>query len=220
MKRGEPISASLQHLVLQPENNRSPRTAIVALHGRGTDAHDLLPLVESLGIGDAIIVAPRAPRRYDFRGGYTWYDLSEQGVPEPHTFRESLDLLRKFLIEIKTGYRIDTAKLILLGFSQGTVMSYATGLLDVANTQAIVALSGYIPLRSGLEYEWDKAANLAVFVSHGTYDKLIPISLAQESVERLKDAGTNLTYKEYAMGHEVREETLQDLRAWIRRELG
>jgi phospholipase/carboxylesterase len=78
-----------------------------------------------------------------------------------------------------------------------------------------VALSGYIPHRSGLSLQWDKAANLPVFISHGSYDELIQISFAQESAELLRKAGAKVTYHEYAMGHEVRQETLRDLTAWM-----
>jgi phospholipase/carboxylesterase len=220
LKSGEPIAASLQHAVFYPEKTCQNYSTIVTIHGRGADAYDLLPVVESLGIDDALVIAPRAPRPYGQSGGYTWYDLKEKGIPDAKTFNESLILLRKFLQEVKKGYPIDPARLILLGFSQGSVMSYAVGLLDPKSVRGIVALSGYIPHRSGLPFEWSKVANLPVFVSHGTYDELISLSLAHESAELLRKAGAGLAYNEYAMGHEVREETLRDLALWMRRVLG
>jgi phospholipase/carboxylesterase len=219
LKRGEPITASLQHAVFYPEQERANYAAVVAIHGRGADAYDLLPVVESLGI-DLLVIAPRAPRLYAPSGGYTWYDLMDTGIPDAKTFNESLGLLRKFLMEVRKGYPINPAKLILLGFSQGSVMSYAAGLLDPNSIRGIVALSGYIPHKSGLPFEWSKVANLPVFISHGTYDELIPLSLAHESAELLRKARANLAYNEYAMGHEVREETLRDLALWLRGVLG
>lgn len=220
MKQGEPITASLQHAVFYPERKELNYATVVAIHGRGADAYDLLPVVESLGIDNALVIAPRAPRLYGPSGGYSWYDLKDTGIPDPETFLESLGLLRKFLTEVRSGYQIDPARLILLGFSQGSVMSYAAGLLDPKSIRGIAALSGYIPHRSGLPFEWSKVANLPVFVSHGTYDELIPLSLAHESVELLRKAGANLDYNEYAMGHEVSEETLRNLAAWMREVLG
>jgi len=115
---------------------------IVALHGRGTDAHDLVPLVESLGF-DMLVIAPRAPHLFKFGGGYAWYDLSEEGIPDPPSFREGVRLLQEFLIQIRRGYPIDPTEIILLGFSQGAVMSYAAGLLDPSGVRGIVALRIY-----------------------------------------------------------------------------
>jgi predicted esterase len=40
--------------------------------------------------------------------------------------------------------------------------------------------------------------------------------LGRESAEFLRSAGANVVYHEYAMGHEVREETLSDLGVWLR----
>ncbi len=216
MRRGESITSSLQHAVFFPEKTKSHYVTVVALHGRGADAHDLLPLVESLGFDDLLVIAPRAPRLFEFGGGYAWYDLSEEGIPDPASFNESLQLLREFLAEIRKGYPIEPTKLVLLGFSQGTVMSYAAGLLDPTNFRGIVALSGYIPSRSNLPIQWDKLTGFPVFISHGAYDELIPLKLGRESAELLRNAGANVTFREYAMGHQVTEETLRDLTSWMR----
>ena len=216
MRRGESIVASLEHITVFPEKTKSNYGTIVALHGRGADAHDLLPLIESLGLDDLLVIAPRAPRLFEFGGGYAWYDLSEEGVPDPPSFNESLQLLRKFLAEIMKGYPIDATRLILLGFSQGAVMSYAAGLIDPVSIHGIIALSGYIPSRSNLPFQRDKLKGLPVFISHGTYDELIPLKLGLESAEFLRDAGANVMFREYSMGHQVTEETLRDLSSWMR----
>jgi len=216
MRRGESIEASLQHVIFFPDKTESNYATIVALHGRGADAYDLLPLVESLGFDDLLVIAPRAPRLFEFGGGYAWYDLSEEGVPDPPSFNESLQLLREFLVEIRKSYPMNPNKLILLGFSQGTVMSYAAGLLDPTHVRGIVALSGYIPSKSNLQFEMDKLSGLPVFISHGAYDELIPLKLGLESAELLRGAGANVTFREYAMGHQVTEDTLRDLSSWLR----
>jgi len=215
MRRGESITSSLQHLVYFPEKP-TPRNypTVVALHGRGTDAYDLIPLVESLGL-DMLTIAPRAPNLFEVGGGYAWYDLSEEGIPDPNSFRESLRLLEEFLIEIRKGYPVGPTGLVLLGFSQGAVMSYAAGLVDPKHIRGIIALSGYIPNRSNLPIKWGELKGFPVFISHGTYDELIPLKLGKESAELLRNAGANVTFKEYTMGHQVTEDTLRDLTSWM-----
>ncbi len=215
MRRGESITSSLQHLVYFPEEVKQNYPTVVALHGRGTDAYDLIPLVESLGL-EMLVIAPRAPRLFEVGGGYAWYDLGAEGVPDPRSFRDSLRSLQEFLVQIRKGYPVGPTGPILLGFSQGAVMSYAAGLLDPTNIRGIVALSGYIPNRSNLPIKWNELKGLPVFISHGTYDELIPIKLGRESAELLRNTGANVTFREYAMGHQVTEDVLRELTLWMR----
>lgn len=219
MKQGKAVKASLEHLVFYPQSTETKFPTIVALHGRGTDEYDLLPLVETLPLGNVLIVAPRAPLPFNpggFGGGFAWYEFGQEGIPDPRTFQASVERLRRFLVEIKVAYPVDVKHLVLLGFSQGTVMAYASALQDPESFRGIAALSGYIPRQSGLPLILHNLNGLSVFISHGTYDDLIPVSLSRESAELLKAAGASVLFREYRMGHEVREETLRDLGAWFK----
>ena len=95
-------------------------------------------------------------------------------------------------------------------------MSYVAGLLDPIHVRGIVALSGYIPNRSNLPINWNELKDFPVFISHGTYDELIPLKLGKESAELLRNAEADVIFKEYAMGHQVTEDTLRDLTSWLR----
>ena len=215
MKELAPIPASLQHVIFVPTKEGKKFPTIVAVHGRGTDENDLVPLVLELERTDVVIVSPRAPFPFP-AGGFTWYDIIEEVTPNPETFDVSLDRFRRFINEIKAAYPVDPDRIILLGFSQGTVMSYATALLQPTVFRAVIALSGYIPLRSNLKFDTSKLSNYPFFVSHGSYDQMIPVKYGRESVQFLKDAGAHVTYKEYSMWHEVREETVRDLATWLK----
>lgn len=220
MKQGKPAIASLEHLVFYPMTTAAQYSTIVALHGRGTDEYDLLPLIEALGLNNVLIISPRAPLRFSpggLSGGLAWYETSEEGVPRQETFQSSVAALRRFLIEVKAAYPVNPEQLVLLGFSQGAVMAYAVALQNPNSFRGIAALSGYIPSRSELAFKIQELNRLSFFISHGKYDDIIPAKLARESAEFLKAAGANVAYHEYPMGHEVREETLRDLGAWIKK---
>ena len=216
MRRGESIASSLQHLVYYPEEVKENYPTVVAMHGRGTDAYDLIPLVESLGFDMLLLIAPRAPLLFEVGGGYAWYDFGGEGTPDPSSFGDSLKLLQEFLVQIRKGYPIGPTGPILLGFSQGAVMSYAAALLDPTKIRGIVALSGYIPNRSNLPFKWHELKGVPVFISHGAYDELIPIKLGKESADLLRNAGANVTFREYTMGHQVTEDVLRELTLWMR----
>jgi len=213
--QGKSIAASLQHRVFFPSTVREKYPAIIAIHGRGTNENDLVPLVLSLSLPNVLLVAPRAPFPFPY-GGFAWYDLAHEGIPEPNSFRASIDMLQKFIGEVKQGYPIDSKRLLLLGFSQGTVMAYATALLDPTSFLGVAALSGYIPHRSGLPLKLTNLNGFPVFVSHGSEDSIIPTRLGRETAELLKRGGATVTYREYPVGHEVTDGTLHDLSEWSR----
>ena len=156
-----------------PFNGPQKYPAIIAIHGRGTNENDLVPLVLSLSIPNVLLVSPRAPFPFPY-GGFVWYDLAHEGVPEPNSFRTSIDMLQKFVGEVKQGYPVDSERVLLLGFSQGTVMAYATALLDPTSFLGVAALSGYIPHRSGLPLKLTNLNGFPVFMSHGSDDSIIP----------------------------------------------
>jgi phospholipase/carboxylesterase len=219
MKQGKTAKASVEHLVFYPPRTETKYRTIVALHGRGTNEYDLLPLVEALGLDDVLVVAPCAPLPFDpggFMGGFAWYEIGQEGLPHPQTFQASVELLNRFLQEIKAVYPVNPERLVLLGFSQGTVMAFAAALLDPESIRGIAALSGYVPNESGPPLILEQLNDLAVFISHGAYDEVIPVKFGRESAVLLKNAGADVAYHEYLMGHEVREETLRDLGVWLR----
>ena len=218
MKEVSPIPASLHHVVFRPTRAGEKFPTIVAVHGRGADENDLVPLVLSLERPDLLLVSPRAPFPFP-SGGFTWYDIIQEGVPNPEAFGVSLTLFQKFIDEIKAGYPVDPNRVILLGFSQGTVMAYATALSNPTSYQAVAALSGYIPLRSGLKFDLSKLDNRPFFISHGMNDEVIPLRFGREAAEFLKAANAQVTYREYLMGHQVSEDTMHHLSGWLRRVL-
>jgi phospholipase/carboxylesterase len=209
------ITASLQHRVFFPPTAREKYPAIIAIHGRGTNENDLVPLVLSLSLPNVLLVSPRAPFPFPY-GGFVWYDIAHDCIPEPNTFRTSIDMLQRFVGEVKQGYPVDSERLLLLGFSQGTAMAYATALLNPTSFLGVAALSGYIPHRSGLPLKLTNLNGFPVFISHGSGDSIIPARLGRESAELLKRAGAAVTYRQYPMGHEVTEDTMHDLSEWSR----
>ena len=211
----EPVTTSLQHLVFYPSESRTNYPTIVALHGRGADYSDLPPLIEALKIDDLLVIAPRAPFPY-MNGGFAWYTVQEEGVPSPESFNQSVFLLHRFLGEIRRQYPIDTKRTFLLGFSQGTVMAYAAGLSDPVSFRGIVAMSGYIPVKSGISVESKNLSDLSVFISHGTDDAVIPVRFGRDAAQQLRKAGADVLYREYSMGHQVIDETVTDLANWMK----
>jgi len=213
----KPISASLTHLVQPPRvDGDGPHPAVILLHGRGADEHDLLGLAPSLD-PRLLVISARAPFPFQQGGGYAWYDVIEVGVPHPQMFAESYDRLAKFVDEIAGGYPANPVCVFLLGFSMGTVMSHAIALTQPAKIAGVVAHSGYLPPveELNLRFRLGDLKGRAWFVAHGVYDPIIPIRFGRETRDLLKDTGADLTYKEYPITHQISQRSLDDLSAWL-----
>ena len=214
LRQGTSIASTLEHLVFLPVSAGKNFPIIIAMHGRGADENDLATAVLALEIPDCILVTPRAPFAFPY-GGYAWYGSDQEGVPDQESLRTSLGLLQKFVEDVKAGYPVDPKRLILLGFSQGTMMAYATAFANPSAYRGIAGLSGYIPSRSQLPLQLSNLAGFPVFISHGLNDMVIPVRFGREAAKLLTGAGAKVTYHEYLMGHEIREETIRDLKRWV-----
>lgn len=213
----EPIAASLTHIVHPPRASvDGPCPALIMLHGRGADEHDLLGLAPYLD-PRLLIASVRAPFPFQYGGGYAWYDVIEVGLPHPRMFAESHERLKKYLDEVVAGYPIDARRVFLFGFSMGAVMSHVLALTQPDRFAGVVAHSGYIPPAKelGLEFRLGDLDGCAWFVAHGVYDPIIPVSFGRETRDLLKDTAADLMYKEYPIAHHVGQRSLDDMSAWL-----
>jgi phospholipase/carboxylesterase len=210
-----PADLSLIHRIEEPrEKADPPYPALILLHGRGADEEDLLGLAPSLD-GRLLMVSARAPYPFPASGGFTWYDMDAAGTPEPSMFRTSIDRLGAFLHDLPHHYPVDPLGLYLLGFSMGAVMCFALALTQPHIVRGVVAHSGYIAEGTPLDYRWSDLRHTPFFVAHGTFDPVIPVSHGKKAVDLLSRAGAQFTYREYPIGHQISNESLLDIAAWL-----
>jgi phospholipase/carboxylesterase len=206
---------ALHHIALRPEGDTpGPHPAMIMVHGRGADEEDLPGLASQLD-GRLHILSVRAPFPFTYGGGYTWYDVGEAGSPEPTMFREGYDRLSQFIDEALREYPIDPARLFLLGFSMGAVMSLALGLARPGVVRGVAAHSGYVAEGTHLQYRWDELSGTSFFIAHGTVDPIVPIAMARRAKALLAASRAPHVYREYPMAHQMSEESLGDLAAWL-----
>jgi phospholipase/carboxylesterase len=194
----------------------APEGALVLMHGRGTDEHDLFGLLDILDPERRLVgVTPGGPLFLP-PGGRHWYIVPRVGFPEPETFAASYGLLSGFLEGVAEQTGVPTERTVLGGFSQGTVMAYALGLGRGRPTPAgIIALSGFIPTVSGWEPELERPG-MPVWIAHGRRDPVIPVEFGRSARERLEGAGLPVTYYESDAAHHVDPRVLAQLPGWVR----
>ena len=208
----------LIHTLYEP-SGAGPHPTILALHGRGANALDLIGLAPYVCDGQFLAICPQGPLETPIGPnamGYSWYPMSMGGPPDVEAILSSQKRLQEFLNECLKRYPIDPRKLVLLGFSQGGVMAYSLALADPQRFAALAVLSSWLPeeLLPRLSVP-DTVQSLPTLVQHGSEDPMIQVGRARDSVERLRQLRVPLTYREYDMGHEISAKSLSDLSAWL-----
>ncbi len=207
---------SLTHLTRIPNQKSEKHPTIICLHGRGSNEQDLIGLAQYLD--DRLLwISPRAP--LDLMGGWEWYRLEGIGLPVQPTFDAACETLDRFITEAVAAYPIDPQKLFLMGFSQGSMMSYQFALAQPNRLAGVIAQSGYIPLNSGIKVDEAGVKGKPFIITHGLYDPLIPAQWGQAARDYLQGLGAEVEYHEYPMEHSVSEESIEAIAAWIKTRL-
>jgi phospholipase/carboxylesterase len=199
--------------------------SVIWLHGLGADGHDFEPIVPELGLPrDARVrfVFPHAPMRpVTINGGMVmraWYDIKTLDL-ERHVDEEDLETSRRQLDdwvrhEIASG--VPASRIVVAGFSQGGAIALYSGLQFEKRLAGILALSCYHPLPSLVrERASEDNRDVPIFMGHGTHDPVVPVSLAERTVEVLRENGYRPAWHTYPMPHSVSGEEIRDIGSFL-----
>lgn len=191
------------------------------LHGFGSDENDLFSFAPELPENYLIISvkAPYAMQPY----GNAWYeinfDASNTKFSNVEQAVESRKKIEKFIDEVIENYPVDASKITLLGFSQGSILSYAVALSNPKKIQQVVALSGYVDENMLREnYRENDFSNLRIYASHGTVDQVIPVEWARKTKPFLDKLNIENSYSEFPVGHGVAPNNFFEFKQWLEAE--
>ena len=209
---------SLYHLVREPKVKTDKSPLLLLLHGYGSNEEDLFSFAPQLP-DEYFIVSARAPYSLPPYGN-AWYainfDAGMNKFSDNEQAMQSRDLIVKFIDELIATYPIDKDNVTLIGFSQGSILSYAAALTYPEKINRVVALSGYVNediITNTIEKE--KVSKLRFFISHGSVDQVIPVEWARKAPEFVKSLGIDAEYHEYPVGHGVTPQNFHDMLAWL-----
>jgi phospholipase/carboxylesterase len=187
-----------------------PEGALVLFHGRGANEFDLVPLFDALDPDRRLDgFSPRAPLSLP-PGGAHWYVVPRVGYPDAESFAQGYAAAAGFVDSLPHE------QVVIGGFSQGAVMSFAVGLgRGRPRPAAIVAFSGFVPEVEGWDLDTEQPFP-PIAIAHGTYDPIIPVEFAHRSRALLEEAGAEVWYRESPMQHSIDPGVLAELQPWLR----
>ncbi len=209
---------ALKYLVQLPTEKSAHPPMIVLLHGYGSDEKDLFALRTFIP-KNYLIISARAPYPLP-GGGYEWYEMTDvNGVHDGNASQlaNSKSLIEKFIKEVTSAYHADPARVCLMGFSQGAIMSYRVGLTSPSLLKGIGVLSGTIyPSLKPMVKNTAALKHLGIFIAHGTADERISFADGKAASDYLKSLGLKPDFHAYPeMGHTISRDVLSDLVKWL-----
>ena len=199
---------------------------VVFLHGYGADGADLLGLADPLSphLPGTAFHAPDAPERsINNPMGYQWFpipwlDGSTEAQAQAAMGR-SITALNAFLDRVLTDERLEADRMIVIGFSQGTMMALHVLPRRDAEVAGIVGFSGRLLVPEMLEDE--ARVKPPVLLIHGDQDPMVPFQDMGLAGDALQAAGFEVfAHVMEGTGHGIAPDGLSVALAFIKDRLG
>ncbi|MEM7241175.1 MAG: dienelactone hydrolase family protein [Pseudomonadota bacterium] len=197
---------------------------VIFLHGYGADGNDLLGLADPLSqhLPDTMFAAPDAPETCRMNPmGFQWFPIpwidGSTPVESGMSLEKSRDVLAGFLDQIATETGIAAERTILVGFSQGTMMSLDVGPMREKSFAGIIGFSGRLLEAECLDNATSKPP---IQLIHGDQDDMVPFSSMAEAETALSAAGFAVkTHTSPGTGHGIAPDglglALQRITEWL-----
>jgi phospholipase/carboxylesterase len=212
---------ALAHPAVPEAEEGRPLPTLIALHGHGAHAQDLLGLGTMLAHGRLLMICPQAEFAIEpGYPGYTWFRRGADEQRAPGEVERVGALLWRFIDEAIEHYPVDPERVALLGFSQGGSLAFALALAEPTRFAGLAVLSTWLAPDVLAEVTpHSELPRLPVLVQHGSQDELVSIEKARDACETLRGLGVEPEFHEYLMGHQINNESARDLSLWLERVL-
>jgi phospholipase/carboxylesterase len=209
---GDP-TGPIAYLVLEPANPAPNLPVVIALHGRGDRAEQFARLAEGLHVPVRFVVA-RAPLPFGPSAGKQWFDSDSPDISSQIAAR--VEELVGLADKVKAAWP-EAPKPLLLGFSQGAMLTIQAIARHPDRFGAGVALSGYLPLEEG---NAKAAAAVPLLLSAGRHDSMISPERTTSAAKALEALGHQPEIVEFNGGHSVPKSVVARVRAFLREQTG
>lgn len=190
---------------LGPASNEPPRKLVILLHGYGSNGTDMIALAPQWQFApDLMFLAPNAPERCSGSpGGYQWWgltDLSRSALGAGA--RRAAPALDAFIDAQLAEHALEEKDVLLVGFSQGTMMALHVGLRRERSFAGIIGYSGMLADPAGLQHAI--RSRPPIMLIHGAADEVVPVAALHEAKHELHRIGVEVeSHISATLGHAV-----------------
>ncbi len=174
-----------------PLSGSKPDALVILIHGYGSNGDDLISLARMIqpALPNAAFVAPNAPSRMpQLAAAYQWWPIETFSMAERAAGADAAAPdLDAFITQEAEAAGLPGDHVLLVGFSQGTMMALHVGLRRQEALAGIIGISGMLvaPERLGAEIK----SRPPVLLIHGTEDDVVPFRSMSLASATLAEAG-------------------------------
>ncbi|MFH1158493.1 MAG: dienelactone hydrolase family protein [Pseudomonadota bacterium] len=203
-------SDTLDGPFLPPKSGKA-KQMVMFLHGYGANGEDLLSIGADMAdtFPDTVFLSPNAPEPCEaFPAGFQWFPIrSADGtvskeLDRAETIRKPAAVLNSFIDAQLTQWGVDESRLIVIGFSQGSMMALYAMPRRAKPCAGIISYSGMLIDAAGLKAQG--IVRPPVLAVHGDADEVVPPFNLKAIQEGFSAAGFNIeTVLRPALGHGI-----------------
>lgn len=195
---------------------------LVLLHDVASNEHDLLQQVTAFP-ERFYLLSLRAPHRMG-PGSHAWFDFAIPPGGSPVIDLEQEAQSRALVVQsiVAAGLRlgITPEHVVVAGFGQGGIMALSLLLGRPELMRAAIVWHGrllpeVLPDMLDLQAERSAFQGHQLWVSHGTHDAVVPAVHAQSIRRQLENTPIRTTFREFAVGHELRVGEVAATVSWV-----
>jgi phospholipase/carboxylesterase len=202
--------------------NHTPTSIVILLHGYGDDGEGFFGLAKELQrfLPETHFLSPNGI--YPFENapfGRQWCSLKD--MSEPNLIKElniAAPAVNEFIDYQLQRFKLADSKLVLVGFSQGAIVSLHIALRRAVSIGGVIGLSGMLVAPYLLKTEL-KSRPLVTLV-HGAFDEVIPVSAMYRTAEALKAENISTETLVEPIGHSISQAGLNFITKMLRQYLG
>lgn len=197
----------LNSYVLFPQSEDNyPDSAVILLHGYGSNGRDLISLAAEWAphCSSTIFISPDAPYVCEATPlGQQWFSLEnytrEAMEKEIETEWERAS---HYINAVIDEYSLTENRIVLVGFSQGTMMSLYASLLRDNPCAGVLGYSGRLLNEQKLIQSAHKS--MPIHLIHGSADTVVPVEEWEKAMNILKTNEFRVTgYKSKGLAHNI-----------------
>jgi phospholipase/carboxylesterase len=208
---------------LVPLSGSKPDALVILLHGYGSNGDDLISLARLIqpALPQAAFIAPNAPSQIPrMAAAHQWWPIETFSMAERAAGASAAaPVLDAFITHALEDADLPSERLLIVGFSQGTMMALHVGLRRPEPVAGIIGISGMLVAPERLQAEI--RSRPPVLLIHGTDDDVVPFGSMELASTALTSSGVPVdTYASPGVGHSVDQDGLAAATAFAVRALG
>jgi phospholipase/carboxylesterase len=198
--------------------------AVIFLHGVGANGHDLLGLSAFLRAELPDNVAYISPDGWDLcdlappemmQNSYQWFSLRDRSpISVTKELYSAVPRFIKMLDDISRDLNIATSDIVLVGFSQGSMLAMTVALVILPQLSGVVSFSGAFIAPTSKQI----VSRPSFCIIHGRDDDVVPFVASEDASKKLTDLGCDVELHLYDnLSHTIDDRGLQDMILYIKK---